>query len=153
MNVLKINVSKYGFMSIPIVNEIKSITGRFISFNKDEKGCQVFSNSYSSCITISYEHVSLTVYMEYPYDDVDDIKDFEKIEMSLSFTNELIAIRYQAYTVSSLIKGYQTYTVSPFIKDIIVSEMRDQSIAIHYDKIPYKINIGIDCSRLKKSIH
>jgi len=153
MDILRINVDKYGFLSIPIVNGIKSITGRFISFNKDEKGYQILSNSYSSCITISYENVSLTVYMEYLYHDIDDIKDFEKIEISLSFTNELIAIKYHAYTVSSLIKGYQTNIISPFIKDIIVKEMRDQNISIQYDKVPYKINIGIDCSRLKKPIH
>jgi len=130
MKALKMYVDRYGLLFVPIANGIESIVGKYMSYTNG--GNDLFEGPYISgnYLSTKYDFVWFTVWVECIEDN---LEDFKHIELTITFLEDVLSVKYQAYG-SSIIEEVQ-----------MVPRMTEEYLVVfENDKIPYVVNFQLD---------
>jgi len=131
--VLKVYVGRYGTISLPLVDGIESVTGERVQYYNDGEGPTDGPYIYGNYITIRYDYVAFTVGVDWPLEK-DDLGEFEKIELTITFLEDVLSVKYQAYVGSSVIE--ETRTIPRMTEEYLV--------VFENDSISHIVNFQLD---------
>jgi len=131
--VLKVYIGRYGSLRIPLIEGIKSITGECVQYYNDGEGPTDGPYIYGNYIMVKYNYVAFTIGVDWPLDK-DDLGEFEKIELTITFLEDELSVKYQVYVGSSVIE-----------ETIVIPRMSEEYLVVfENDKIPYAVNFQLD---------
>jgi len=131
--VLRVYIERYGTIRLPLVNGIKSVTGKFVQYYNDGEGPINGPYIYGNYITIKYDYVAFTIGVDWPLDK-DDLGELEKIELTITFLEDVLLVKYQAYVGTTIVEEVST----------IPRMTREYLVVFENNKIQHIVNFQLD---------